>query len=113
MNRDVDPVLEQPLLELLHEPAARADLAERLRGVAVAGGRDRDERDLDARRAQMRGGELRLRQREPATAAADADQHNATGAGRVARTQRCRGAARARTPSAPATAADVLSASRA
>ena len=41
--------VEQRLLELLHEDAARADLAERLRPVAVAGGRDRHERDLDPR----------------------------------------------------------------
>ena len=36
------------LLELLHEDAPLADLAERLAAVAVAGRRDRDERDLDA-----------------------------------------------------------------
>ena len=36
------------LLELLDEDAARADLAERAPAIAVAGRRDRDERDLDA-----------------------------------------------------------------
>ena len=78
VHRDVDALLEQRLLELLDEDAARADLAERLRAVAVAGGRDRHERDLDARRAQARGSELGLREREPTAAAADADQHSAT-----------------------------------
>ena len=42
----VDAAGEQRLLDLLHEDAARADLAERLRAVAVAGRRDRH----DARR---------------------------------------------------------------
>ena len=47
VDGDVDPAREQRLLELLDEDAARADLAERLRSVAVARRRDRDERDLD------------------------------------------------------------------
>ena len=47
VDRDVDPPVEQRLLELLDEDAARADLAERPRAVAVAGRRDRDERELD------------------------------------------------------------------
>ena len=49
MHGDVDPPLEQRLLELLDEDTARADLAERLRAVAIARGRDRHERDLQAR----------------------------------------------------------------
>ena len=51
---DVDPVGEQRLLELLHEDAALADLPERAGAVAVAGGRDRQERDLVAGPAQVR-----------------------------------------------------------
>ena len=47
VDGDVDPPLEQRLLELLDEDAARADLAEGLRPVAVARRRDRHERDLD------------------------------------------------------------------
>ena len=74
MDGDVDPPGEQRLLDLLDEHAARADLAERLRPVFVARGRDRDERDLDTVAPQPIGRELGLRQREPATAAADPDQ---------------------------------------
>jgi len=70
--------VEQRLLQLLHEDAAGADLPERPRPVAVAGGRDRDQRDLDAGSAQMRGAPLGLRQREPTAAGADADQHGTT-----------------------------------
>src|SRR4029078_11974161 len=64
-------------------------------------------------RAQTRRGELGLREREPTAAAADADQHNATAVSRAARTRMHRGAAPGRMLSAPATAADVPSASRA
>ena len=62
---DVDPACEQRLLDLLHEDAALADLAERARAVAVARGRDRHERDLVTARAEHVRGELGLRQREP------------------------------------------------
>ena len=48
VDGDVDAPREQCLLELLDEDAALADLAERLRPVAVARGRDRHQRDLDA-----------------------------------------------------------------
>ena len=76
VHRDVDAPVEQRLLELLHEHAARADLAERPRAVAVAGGRDRDERDLDAGPPQKRvRGELGLGEREPTAARPDADEH--------------------------------------
>ena len=75
VDGDVDPPVEQRLLELLHEDAARADLAERLRAVAVAGRRDRHERDLDTGAAQTAGGELRLGEREPTAAGTDADEH--------------------------------------
>ena len=51
VHGDVDPPVEQRLLELLDEDAAVADLAERAAAVAVAGGRDRDERDLAPGRA--------------------------------------------------------------
>ena len=71
----VDPAVEQRLLELLDEDAALTDLAERAAPVAVAGGRDRDERDLAPRAAELVGRERRLRQREPAAARADADEH--------------------------------------
>src|SRR5437764_13096087 len=76
MDGNVDATLEQRFLELLHEDAARADLAERLRPVAVARGRDGDARDLDARCARARRGELRPREREPTAAAADAKPPN-------------------------------------
>ena len=69
VDGDVDPAVEQRLLELLDEDAALADLAERLRAVAVACRRDRDERDLDAGPAQPLAGQLGLRQREPTSAA--------------------------------------------
>jgi hypothetical protein len=85
VNGDVDAMLEQRFLELLHEDAARADLAERLRPVAVARGRDRHEGDLDPRCAQARGGELGLREREPTAAAADADQHSGNASARTGR----------------------------
>ena len=62
---DVDPPCEQGLLDLLDEHAALADLAERAGAVAVAGGRDRHERDLVAARADHLRRELGLRQREP------------------------------------------------
>ena len=55
--------------------SARADLTERLRAVAVARGRDRHERNLDAVAAQMARGQLGLREREPTAAGADAYQH--------------------------------------
>src|SRR5207244_13615935 len=75
VDGDVDPTREQPLLDLLNEDAARADLAKRLRAVLVPCCRDRDERDLDAVAAQLLGRELGLRQREAATPAADPQDH--------------------------------------
>ena len=54
VDGDVDAPGEERLLDLLDEDAARADLAERRSAVAVARGRDRDERDLDARRRAAR-----------------------------------------------------------
>ena len=77
VDGDVDPAFEQRLLELLDEDAARADLAERLRPVAVAGGRDRHERELEPGPAQPLDRELGLRQREPATPRADPEEHGA------------------------------------
>ena len=47
VDGNVDPAVQQGLLELLHEYAPLADLSERLAAVAVAGRRDRNERDLD------------------------------------------------------------------
>ena len=90
----VDPAREQGLLELLDEDAALADLPERLRPVAVARGRDRDERDLDPvsttrLSAQRLGGALRLGEREPTAARPDADEHS--GGGYSASTRRTRG----------------------
>ncbi len=76
VDGDVDPPGEQRLLELLDEDAARADLAERPRPVAVAGRRDRDERDLDARAPQPLRRLLGLREREPTAAGADAYEHS-------------------------------------
>ena len=74
VDGDVDPAGEQRLLDLLHEHAALADLAERARAVAVAGGRDRHEDDLVARPPDHRAGELGLGQREPRAARADANE---------------------------------------
>ena len=50
-----------------------------LRAVAVAGGRDRHERDLDPRPAQRVRGALGLGEREPTSARADAKQHGSDG----------------------------------
>ena len=102
---DVDAVIEQRLLELLHEDAAGADLPEGACPVAVAGGRDRNERDLDPGRPKPRGRELGLGQCEPTAAAADADQHSALGAVRPVRRVMRPAASPARTQSAPAEAA--------
>src|SRR5688572_28938131 len=93
MHGDVDPARQQCLLELLDEDPALADLAEGLRAVPVAGGRDRDECDLDAvpanpRPAQRLGGALRPGEREPTAAGADAAEHS-DGA-RTASTRRTR-----------------------
>ena len=75
VDGDVDASFEQRFLELLHEHATRADLAERLRAVAVAGGRDRYERDLDPGPAQRCRRTLGLGEREPTAAGTDAEQH--------------------------------------
>jgi hypothetical protein len=88
VNRNVDPPFEQRLLELLHEDAARADLAERARPVTVAGRRDRENSELDSWRAQRRKRALRLDEREPTAAAADADEHKRSLSERKARTRR-------------------------
>ena len=115
VHGDVDAPVEQRLLELLHEDAARADLAERPRAVAVARGRDRHERDLDARRARSAlRGELGLREREPTAAGADANQHGTPRDCRDARLARDAGpaAGRARTRSAPGAAAAARSRAR-
>ena len=71
VHGDVDPSVQQRLLQLLDEDTALADLAERLRPVPVARSRDRDERDLDAGPAQPFAGQLGLREREPTSAASD------------------------------------------
>ena len=80
------------------------------RPVAVARRRDRHERDLDPGPAQPLCGLLRLGEREPTAAGADADQHSF--AGRRASTRRSPASRSAgcsagcgRTPSAPAAAA--------
>src|SRR5207247_6162498 len=70
VDGDVDPPREQRLLDFLDEDASCPDLAERLRAVLVARGRDRHERDLDAVAAQPPGRELGLGRREAATPAA-------------------------------------------
>jgi hypothetical protein len=75
MHRDVDAARKQRLLELLHEDASTPDLAERSRSVAIARGRDRDERDLDPRPPQRLRGPLGLGEREPTAARADAKKH--------------------------------------
>ena len=75
MNGDVDPPLEQRLLELLDEDPPLADLAERPRPIAIAGGRHRHERELETRAAQPSDRQLRLGEREPTAAGADANQH--------------------------------------
>ena len=79
VDRDVDPPGEQGFLELLDEDAALADLAERLRPVAVTGRGDRDERDLDPGPVQRRDGALGLGEREPTAAGTDAQQHGSGG----------------------------------
>jgi hypothetical protein len=77
VDRDVDAALEQRFFDLLDEDAARADLAERTPAVAVAGRRDRNESDVELRPrlAKKVRGDLGLRQREPATAAAEPNEH--------------------------------------
>src|SRR3712207_9308579 len=62
MDRDVDPAVEERLLDLLHEDAAFADLAEGTRAVAVARRRDRDERDVELGRSEEHTSELQSRQ---------------------------------------------------
>ena len=79
VNRDVDAILEQRLLELLDEDATCTDLAERSRAVAVAGGRDRHERNLHPRPAQQLCGTLGLGEGEPTSAGTDAKQHGSGG----------------------------------
>jgi hypothetical protein len=74
VDGDVDASRKKRLLELLYEDAARADLAERPLPVAVAGGRDRDERDLDAGPPEALGRELGLGQREPRAAGSDTQE---------------------------------------
>src|SRR3954452_8978664 len=88
VDGDVDPQLEQRLLELLDEDAAGADLAERSRAVAITGRRDRDERKLDAGRPQRGERALGLGEREPTAATADADEHRPVASVRAARSQR-------------------------
>jgi hypothetical protein len=46
VDGNVDPAVEQRLLELLHKHTPSAELAERTRAVPVSGRRDRHERDL-------------------------------------------------------------------
>ena len=73
MNGHVDPAVQQRLLELLHEDAPLADLAERLATVAVAGRRYRYEGDLDVPLCSHQVGcETGLGEREPTAAGADA-----------------------------------------
>ena len=79
VDGDVDPALEERLLELLHEHAAAADLAERARPVAVARGCDRNQGDLDPRPSQRLDRALGLGEREPTAARADANQHDSGG----------------------------------
>jgi hypothetical protein len=71
----VDASLEERLLELLDEHAALPDLAEGAAPVAVAGGRDRHERNLAPGAAKTIRRQRRLRQGEAAAARADADEH--------------------------------------
>ena len=117
VDGDVDPPLEQRLLELLDEDAAGSDLAEGPRAIAVARSGDRHERDLDPGPAQPLRGQLSLGESEPTAAGADADQHSF--AGRRASTRRSPAsrsagcsAGCARTPSAPATGSGLLDMNR-
>jgi hypothetical protein len=100
VDGDVDTTIEQRFLQLLDEDAASSDLAERLRPVAVAGRRDRHERDLQARPPQPLRCQLGLSEREPTAARADANQHGRVSApGPSGRSGAAAGSAR--TPSAP------------
>src|SRR5437879_13162902 len=89
VHGDVDASIKQSLLELLHEDAARTDLTERASAIAVAGRRDGNESDLDARPAQPARGQLGLREREPTAAGTDADQHCTRCARRAFRRRDC------------------------
>ena len=101
VHRDVDPPAEQRLLELLHEDAARADLAERPRAIAVAGGRDRNERDLDSGPSQLLRGDAGLSEREPTAAGADTNEHGTSTSGALAARTSSAAAEHARRRSAP------------
>ena len=75
VDGNVDAAVEQCLFQFLDEDTTRTDLTEGARTIAVARCRDRNERDLDTRRAQPRCSELGLRECEPTAAGTDADQH--------------------------------------
>jgi len=110
VHGDVDPPAEERLLELLHEDAARPDLAERPLPVAVAGRRDRDERDLEAGLSKAIGNEAGLGEGKPTAAGADANEHgNSSRAASAGRTARC-AAAPGRRRSEPARGAAARSA---
>src|SRR5579864_8968953 len=107
MHGDVDPAGEQRLFDLLDEDAALADLAKRARAVAIAGRRDRHERDLVPRTAHNCAGELGLREREPRAARPDANEHSSSSPEAPRDGNGDAAPARARMRSAPAWATDV------
>ena len=76
VDGDVDPAVEQCLLELLDEHAAAADLTERPRSVTVAGGGDGYERDLDPGPPHRLRRALGLDESEPTAAGTDAQKHD-------------------------------------
>src|SRR5215208_4343555 len=81
MHRDVDPSGEQRFLELLHEDAARADLA--------------------ARPSQLLGGDTRLREGEPTAAGPDTNEHDTSTSGALSARTSSAAAEHARTRSEP------------
>jgi hypothetical protein len=88
VHSDVDPPLEQSLFKLLDEHAPRPDLAEGKRAIAIARGRDRDERELDTGHPQRLHGALGLGEREPTAATADAEKHRPIASERAGRSRR-------------------------
>src|SRR5579864_498536 len=75
MDGDVDAAREERLLDLFDEDAAFTNLAERARAIAVAGGGNRQERDLDSGRPHRGSRTRRLDERKLRAARADTNEH--------------------------------------
>src|SRR5438477_13210509 len=78
MDADVDALLDQRLLDFLHEQRLAAEVGERRLREAVARRSDDDDFGLEAKSREAIGDARRLRERQPASARPEPQSHRSS-----------------------------------